>query len=303
MASTSSFALAVTKKGNESCRVILKDIVDLVPKHPNSTAAKADSLSAANKCNLIRTRMNDASSASATANAACKKLTEDEELVKEGTKEATEEDTKKMLEADAARKLAIGAAIEVQDVYVQVKRVKYKLKREIMEADFKARDAALQKLIADEEVRYLNITTEIAARIKQLEEEIAKLPNATVREKLDNETATLTELLAREQHKYLEVQKAQNSWIEEVTDENDFGKRMDMYNYQLASAESLDAWLEDYRQLLQSAIPKFLMDMYNTTIGGCLDADFEDYFNVTVEIVQVEDRNKTLIDKCKSPLM
>jgi hypothetical protein len=104
-----------------------------------------------------------------------------------------------------------------------------------------------------------------------------------------------------QQRKHDELPRAMSTWAKEITDANVFAKLMDQYNFELTTALNLDQWLEEYRKLLQDAVPKFLYDWYNTTEAGCLDPEFKDDFTVRVELVEVAGKNETLSEKCESP--
>jgi hypothetical protein len=294
MASTCKFALAVCQAGFESCQDALDDIAGFVALYPDPNKATADSMIASDKCDRIRTGMEDASSASATADDACKQANEKAKLGDDLLA------GKEMLRADAARKIALGAAMEVQGVFAQVQGVKNELMSDIMTKDFEVRDASLEKLEAEEEEKYQNTTKVIEKEMKRLQDKMAKEKVAQEKEKLRNEVDALKELLERRKRRREEIRRGVKRWHEQVKDEISFAKQMDKKNFQMATAAQLDAWLEEYRQLLQSAIPNFIYDTYSTTVGGCLDPNFESYFNVTVEMVQVPKERDTLIEECES---
>jgi hypothetical protein len=295
MASTAKYALSVCEMGHQNCKAVLDDISALVANHLQAHEGTEYQTKAEEKCGLISTSEVSARSASATADTACA-LAQERATLGEASSAITA-----MLEAENATDIAASEAMLVQGAFAKQKEVKFELMRKIMEADFQIRDAKLNELIAEEKKKYEEVLREIEKEITEIEKEMMKQPSAEEMKVLTNATDILAEELERARQKHAEVTKAMDGWSEEVTDAHAFGKKMDKYNYALASATTLDEWLERYRLLLQDVIPKYLYDGYNTTGIGCLDPLYEETFSVTVEIVEVASKKETLIEKCKSP--
>jgi Mg2+ and Co2+ transporter CorA len=173
--------------------------------------------------------------------------------------------------------------------------------KQIMLRDFQKRDQMLKKMIQDEQKEYVRVTKEMEEEILRLEQELKKKMSKQMEEKVRLQAEALQERLILQQRKHFEVTRAMESWTKDVTDANAFAKMMDQYQYALTTAPDLDQWLEEYRKLLQDAIPKFLYDWYNTTGAGCLDPEFEEDFTVAVELAEVAGANETLSEKCESP--
>jgi hypothetical protein len=296
MASTARLALSVCEKGNASCVGVLGDIAALLLKQKKiAKTFEVGEEFAKQKCRLITDSLQDARSASMEADRACTEANKQAVLL---NKDAA---VKEMFAADAASKKAGGIATKVQGLYAEARQVKHDIMKEIMFMDFKVRDQKLKKLVEEEQKQYLRVTEEIEAEIQRLEQELKKKLNKQMQEKVRQEAEALKERLILQQRKHFEVTRARDAWTKDVTDANAFAKMMDQYQYALTTAPDLDQWLEEYRKLLQDAIPKFLYDWYNTTGAGCLDPEFEEDFIVAVELAEVPGRNETLSEKCESP--
>jgi hypothetical protein len=296
MASTTKLALSVCKIGNETCRGVLNDIAGLLSEHKGlPKTAKEGEKSAIEKCDLITYSLEDVKSASRDADRACT------EAEKKAALREKDMAVKEMDAADAASKIAAGIAMKVQSLFAEARGVKYAIMKDIMENDFVVRDQRLKKLVQDEEKEYEHITGDMESEIEKLERDIAKQANKEEEEKTRLKVEALRARLVLQQRKHAELAKAMATWTEEVTDAHEFAKIMDSYNYALTTAIDVDEWLEEYRKLLQHAVPKFLYDWYNTTSAGCLDPLFEDDFTATVELAEVASSEETLSEKCESP--
>lgn len=296
MASTAKLALSVCERGNASCVGVLDDIAVLLLEQKGlSKTAKEGQLFAQEKCDLTTDSLSVVRSASMEADRACTEAKKQAGLLDTYTA------VKEMFAADAASKNAGGIAMTVKGLYAEARQVKFDVMKEIMLRDFKIRDEMLRKMIQEEQKEYVHVTQEMEEKIQRLEQELAKKMNKRMEEKVRLQAEALKERLILQQRKHDELTRAMDSWTKDIADANAFAKMMDQYHYALATAPDLDQWLEEYRKLLQDAIPKFLYDWYNTTGAGCLDPEFEEDFTVAVELAEVPGSNDTLSEKCESP--